>query len=160
MASSTRKQNPRPSTTLGRVEPHIVLADPEGNEFCVLEPGNNFVDDAGLLGSLTCDGSPTVGYFWSKVLGWPLVWDQDDETAIRSGDGGLFITFGGSPVSPKHAKSRLHIDIAPSNDGDQRAEIDRLVSLGATRKDIGQGDVSWVVMADPDGNEFCVLTPR
>jgi predicted enzyme related to lactoylglutathione lyase len=139
---------------------HVVLADPEGNEFCVLEPGNSFVDDAGLLGSLTCDGSPTVGYFWSNVLGWPLVWDQDDETAIRSPDGGLFITFGGPPASPKHAKNRLHIDIAPPNDGDQRAEIDRLVSLGATRIDIGQGDVSWVVMADPDGNEFCVLTPR
>jgi predicted enzyme related to lactoylglutathione lyase len=139
---------------------HFVLADPEGNEFCILEPGNNFVDDEGFLGSLTCVGSPTVGYFWSEVLGWPLVWDQDDETAIRSRDVGLFITFGGPPVATKHAKNRLHIDIAPPHDGDQRAEIDRLVSLGATRIDIGQGDVSWVVMADPDGNEFCVLTPR
>jgi hypothetical protein len=138
---------------------HIVLADPEGNEFCVLEPGNNFVDYGGLLGSLTCDGSPNVGYFWSEVLGWPLVWDQDDETAIRSRDGGQFFTFG-PPVAPKRAKNRLHIDIAPPKDGDQRAEVDRLVSLGATRIDIGQGDVSWVVMADPDGNEFCVLTPR
>jgi catechol 2,3-dioxygenase-like lactoylglutathione lyase family enzyme len=139
---------------------HFVLADPEGNEFCVLEPGNNFVDDDGLLGSLTCDGSPAVGYFWSEVLGWPLVWDQDDETAIRSRDGGQFITFGGPPEAPKHGKNRLHIDIAPPKDGDQQAEVDRLVSLGATRIDIGQGDVSWVVMADPDGNEFCVLTPR
>jgi catechol 2,3-dioxygenase-like lactoylglutathione lyase family enzyme len=139
---------------------HFVLADPEGNEFCVLEPGNSFVDGDRLLGSLTCDGSPTVGYFWSEVLGWPLVWDQDDETAIRSRDGGLFITFGGPPVAPKRAKNRLHIDVAPPNGGDQRAEVDRLVSLGATRIDIGQGDVSWVVMADPDGNEFCVLTPR
>lgn len=135
---------------------HFVLADPEGNEFCVLEPGNNFVY-GGRLGSLTCDGSPAVGYFWSEVLGWPLVWDQHDETAIRSRDGGQFITFGGPP---KHAKNRLHIDIAPPKDGDQRAEVDRLVALGATRIDIGQGDVSWVVMADPDGNAFCVLTPR
>ena len=44
--------------------------------------------------------------------------------------------------------------------GDQQAEVERLVALGATRADIGQGDVDWVVMADPDGNEFCVLTPR
>jgi hypothetical protein len=139
---------------------HFVLADPEGNEFCVLEPGNSFVDDGGLLGSLTCDGSPAVGYFWSEALGWPLVWDQGDETAIRSRDGGVFITFGGPREAPKRAKNRLHIDIAPPEDGDQRAEVDRLVSLGATRIDIGQGDVSWVVMADPDGNEFCVLTPR
>jgi Glyoxalase-like domain len=138
---------------------HFVLADPEGNEFCVLEPGNSFVDYGSRLGSLTCDGSPAVGYFWSEVLGWPLVWDQDDETAIRSQDGGVFITFGGPP-EPKQAKNRLHIDIAPPKDGDQRAEVDRLVSLGATRIDIGQGDVSWVVMVDPDGNEFCVLTPR
>ncbi len=83
---------------------HIVLADPEDNEFCVLASDINFVDDAGLLGSLTCDGSPTVGHFWSKVLGWPLVWDQDPETAIRSRDGGLFITFGGPPVSAKARK--------------------------------------------------------
>lgn len=138
---------------------HVVLADPEGNEFCVLEPGNGFVDDRSRLGSLTCDGSPTVGYFWSEVLGWPLVWDQDDETAVRSRDGGVFITFGGPPAA-KHTKNRLPIDIAPPTDGDQRAEIDRLVALGATRIDIGQGDVNWVVLADPDGNEFCVLTPR
>ncbi|HYS36918.1 MAG TPA: VOC family protein [Pseudonocardiaceae bacterium] len=44
--------------------------------------------------------------------------------------------------------------------GDQQAEVDRLLSLDATRVDIGQGEVTWVVMADPDGHEFCVLTPR
>ncbi len=57
---------------------------------------------------------------------------------------------------PKTGKNRLHFDLVPPVDGDQHAEVDRLVSLGATRIDIGQGDVSWVVMADPDGNEFCV----
>jgi hypothetical protein len=61
---------------------------------------------------------------------------------------------------PKTGKNRLHLDLAPPVSGDQRAEVERLVSLGATRIDIGQGGVSWVVMADPDGNEFCVLTPR
>lgn len=139
---------------------HVVLADPEGNELCVLEPGNSFVDYGSRLGTLSCDGSPAVGYFWSEVLGWPLVWDQDDETAVRAREGGVFFTFGGPPVAPKHAKNRLHIDIAPPPDGDQHAEVDRLLALGAARVDIGQGDVSWVVMADPDGNEFCVLTPR
>ncbi|MFN2595417.1 MAG: VOC family protein [Actinomycetota bacterium] len=139
---------------------HFVLADPEGNEFCVLEPGNSFVDDHGLMGSLTCDGTPTVGYFWSEAFEWPLIWDRDDETAIRAPDGtGQFITFG-PPVRPKLRKNRLHIDVAPPADGDQGAEVRRLESLGARRIDIGQGDVSWVVMADPDGNEFCVLTPR
>jgi predicted enzyme related to lactoylglutathione lyase len=141
-------------------EGHVVLADPEGNEFCVIEPGNNYLADCGFFGELACDGSQRVGNFWSEALGWPLVWDQDQETAIRSPHGGPKISWGGPPLTPKTGKNRLHFDIAPSADGDQQAEVERLVSLGATRIDIGQGEVSWVVMADPDGNEFCVLTPR
>jgi len=141
-------------------EGHVVLADPEGNEFCVIEPGNNFLADCGFIGAVACDGSQEVGYFWSDALGWQLVWDQDQETAIRSPRGGPKITWGGPPLMPKTGKNRLHFDIAPPVDGDQRAEVDRLVSLGASRIDIGQGEVSWVVMADPDGHEFCVLTPR
>ena len=61
---------------------------------------------------------------------------------------------------PKTGKNRLHFDLAPPAHVDQQAEVARLVSLGATRVDIGQGAVSWVVMADPDGHEFCVLAPR
>ena len=136
---------------------HVVLADPEGNEFCVIEPDNSFLADCERLGSITCDGSREVGYFWSAALGWPLVWDQDEETAIRAPDRtGPFVTWG-PPIPAKVGKNRLHLDIAPP--GDQRAEVDRLVSLGASRIDIGQGAVDWVVMADPDGNEFCVLKP-
>ena len=141
-------------------EGHVVLADPEGNEFCVIEPGNTFLADCGFLGELACDGSQEVGYFWSTALGWPLVWDRDQETAIQSPGGGTKIAWGGPPVRPKTGKDRMHFDVAPPADGDQQAEVDRLVSLGATRVDIGQGEVSWVVMADPDGHEFCVLTPR
>ena len=141
-------------------EGHVVLADPEGNEFCVIEAGNNFLADTGFIGAITCDGSQEVGYFWSETLGWPLVWDQDEETAIQSPRGGSKIAWGGPPVAPKTGKNRLHLDIAPPADGDQQAEVDRLISLGAAPIDIGQGDVSWVVMADPDGNEFCVRTPR
>src|SRR6266511_513022 len=110
-------------------------------------------------GSITCDGTK-VGYFWSEALGWPLVWDQDEETAIRAPDGsGPFITWG-PPLAAKIGKNRLHLDIAPPDHIDQRAEVDRLVSLGANRIEIGQGEVDWVVMADPDDNEFCVLSPR
>jgi predicted enzyme related to lactoylglutathione lyase len=137
-------------------EEHVVLADPEGNEFCVIEPGNNFLAECGFIGALACDGSQQVGYFWSQALGWPLVWDQDQETAIRSPHGGPKITWGGPPLMQKTGKNRLHFDLAPPMGDDQRAEVDRLASLGATRVDIGQGEVSWVVMADPDGNEFCV----
>ncbi len=139
---------------------HFVLADPEGNEFCVVDP-DNFTKDGGTVGGIVFDASgPDVGYFWSKALDWPLVWDQDDETAIRAPDGkGQFITFG-PPLPPKSGKNRIHLDIAPPKNCDQAAEVERLISLGAIRVDIGQGNVSWVVMADPDGNEFCVLTPR
>ena len=56
----------------------------------------------------------------------------------------------------KSVKNRFHLDLRP---GDQAAEVARLVALGARRVDVGQGDVSWVVLADPDGNEFCVLKP-
>jgi predicted enzyme related to lactoylglutathione lyase len=141
-------------------EPHVVLADPEGNEFCLIEPENSFLAGCGRLGALSCDGSREVGYFWSSALGWPLVWDQDEETAIRAPDGnGPIISWGGGPEIPKTGKNRLHLDIAPAEDGDQRDEVDRLVSLGATPVDIGQGPVDWVVMSDPDGNEFCVLNP-
>jgi catechol 2,3-dioxygenase-like lactoylglutathione lyase family enzyme len=139
---------------------HVVLADPEGNEFCVIEAENKFLAGTGRIGAINCDGSQEVGYFWAEALGWRLVWDQDEETAIQSPLGGSKMSWGGPPVRTKTGKNRLHLDIAPSAGGDQQAEVDRLVTLGATRVDIGQDDVSWVVMADPDGNEFCVLTPR
>ncbi len=139
-------------------EGHVVLADPEGNEFCVIEPDNNFLADCGFIGAVSCNGSQEVGYFWSEALEWPLVWDQDQETAIRSPLGGPKITWGGPPLMARTGKNRLHFDIAPPVHGDQQAEVDRLVSLGATRVDIGQGEASSVVMADADGNEFCVLT--
>jgi len=138
-------------------EKHVVLADPEDNEFCVIEPGNDFLADCGFIGALSCDGSQEVGYFWSEALGWPLTWDQDQETAIRSPHGGPKVTWGGPPVAPKIGKNRLHFDLAPPAHSDHEAEVDRLVSLGATRIDIGLGEVDRVVLADPDDNEFCVL---
>jgi Glyoxalase-like domain len=141
-------------------EEHVVLADPEGNEFCVIEPGNTFLAGCGRIGALSCDGSQEVGYFWSRALDWPLVWDQDQETAIQSPNGGTKISWGGPPLAPKSGKYRLHLDLAPPADDDQQAEVERLLALGARHTDIGQGDVQWVVMEDPDGHEFCVLTPR
>jgi predicted enzyme related to lactoylglutathione lyase len=141
-------------------EGHVVLADPEGNEFCVIEPGNNWLAGCGFLGELTCAGSREVGYFWSEALSWPLVWDQGLQTAVRSPHGGPKISWDGAWLMPQTGKTRLHFDLAPPAHGDQQAEVDRLISLGATRIDIGQGEVSWVVMADPDGHEFCVLAPR
>ncbi len=138
-------------------EGHVVLADPEGNEFCVIEPGNSFLADCGFVGALACDGSQEVGYFWSEALGWPLVWDQDQETAIRSPFGGPKVTWGGPPVAPRAGRNRLHFDLAPAVGVDREAEVDRLVALGATRLESSQGPAGRTAMADPDGNEFCLL---
>jgi catechol 2,3-dioxygenase-like lactoylglutathione lyase family enzyme len=134
-------------------EGHVVLADPEGNEFCVIEPGNAFLAGCGFLGEIACDGTREVGLFWSAALGWPLVWDQDQETAIQSPHGGTKIAWGGPPVAKKQGWNWQRFDLTPAG-GDQRAEVDRLISLGATRLDV-EADGA-VVLADPDGNEFCV----
>jgi predicted enzyme related to lactoylglutathione lyase len=136
-------------------EGHVVLADPEGNEFCVVEPGNRFLADCGFVGAVSCDGSQQVGYFWSEALGWPLIWDQDEETGIRSPHGGPKITWGGPPVAPKAGRNRLQFDVAPTGEGGGPAEVERLLGLGATRLEDGDGE--RVVLSDPDGNEFDIL---
>lgn len=139
-------------------EGQVVLADPDGNEFCVIEAGNKFLADTGLIGALACDGTRDVGYFWSEALRWPLVWDQDQETAIQSPNGGTKITWGGPPVAPKTGTNRLYFELALPADADREAEIARLISLGATRT--GEGDAGQVLMLDPDGNEFAVQRHR
>jgi catechol 2,3-dioxygenase-like lactoylglutathione lyase family enzyme len=141
-------------------EGHVVLADPAGNEFCVIEPGNNWLAGCGFLAELTCAGSPGAGYFWSEALGWPLVLDQDLQTAIRSPGGGPKISWDGARMMPQAGELRLHFELGPPAYGDLQEEVGRLVSLGATRIESGHGQARRVVMADPDGREFCVLTQR
>ncbi|MET7289365.1 VOC family protein [Streptomyces sp. NPDC005573] len=157
-------------------EGHVVLADPDGNEFCVIEAGNKFLADTGpgLIGALACDGTRTVGHFWSAALGWPLVWDQDEETAIQSPHGGIKITWGGPPVAPKTGTNRLYLELTLPAGADLAAETGRLIALGATRPGAGSGtgmgtgagtgtggsDDTHVFLLDPDGNEFSVRRPR
>jgi catechol 2,3-dioxygenase-like lactoylglutathione lyase family enzyme len=142
-------------------EGHVVLADPEGNEFCVIPAGNKFLAGCGLIGALACDGSQQVGYFWSEALGWPLVWDQDEETAIQSPQGGTKITWGGPPLMPRGGdRDRLRFDVSPAAGVPQETVVDRLVSLGAARVAAGQDGLGAVRMTDPDGNEFRVLASR
>lgn len=136
-------------------EGHVVLADPAGNEFCVIEPGNSFLADCGFLGELACDGSRDVGVFWSAALDWPLVRDQDEETAVQSPRGGTKVAWGGPPVLPVDAMEPQRFELVVV-DSDLTAEADRLVALGATRRD-GGGD-GVVVLADPDCVEFRVST--
>ena len=100
--------------------------------------------------------------FWESALGWRRTHEEDDDVVLEPPKGSpedgvapdlLFLRVPGD----KAVKNRLHLDVRPK---DQAAEVARLEGLGARRTDIGQGaGVSWVVMADPDGNEFCVLRP-
>jgi hypothetical protein len=131
-------------------EDHVVLADPDGNEFCVIGPGNNFLAGCGFLGEVSCEGSREVGLFWRDVLEWPLVWDQDGETAVQSPHGGTKVSWGGPPVSPKNGRNRQRLDLAAP---DVASEVERLVALGAI--ELGDRD-GGVELADPDGNEFSV----
>ncbi len=98
-----------------------------------------------------------LGRWWQAALGWTVVNDDPADFEIRPRVDRLpGIIF--EPVRErKQVKNRLHLDLRPD---DQTAEVERLLALGATRVDIGQGDVSWVVLADPEGNEFCILATR
>jgi glyoxalase superfamily protein len=97
--------------------------------------------------------------FWSAALDWPIVQQEDDEVLVAPSreaptvPGMYPLLFARSPDTKK-IKNRWHFDLAPD---DQDAEVRRLEGLGARRVDIGQGDQSWVVMADLEDNEFCVL---
>lgn len=96
----------------------------------------------------------TLGRWWQVALGWVVVNDSPDEFEIRPSDDRLpGILFVPAPEA-KSCKNRLHLDFRPD---DQDAEVERLVGLGATHADVGQGDQTWVVLSDPEGNEFCVL---
>jgi Glyoxalase-like domain len=135
-------------------EGHIVLSDPEGNELCVIEAGNGFLAGCGPLGEAACDGTRAVGVFWHHALGWPLVWDQDEETAIQAPAGGTKLAWGGPPVAPRQGRNRQRFDLVTD---DLDSEVARLTSLGATGVAEQHGGVE---LADPDGNEFRLLASR
>jgi hypothetical protein len=96
--------------------------------------------------------------WWSDVLDRPLDESDDPEISLLPLDGvGPEILFVPVPEA-KAVKNRLHLDVRPQNGSDQETELRRLLELGARRIDVGQGpDVSWIVLADPEGNEFCLL---
>jgi hypothetical protein len=99
--------------------------------------------------------------FWCAVLGWQVIERDAEVVSIASGPGAsLSIDILSNQDGPKRAKNRLHLDVN-ATDRDQPAELERLTALGARPVDVGQGDsVSWHVLADPEGNEFCLLRSR
>ncbi|MER5481467.1 VOC family protein [Streptomyces sp. NPDC002734] len=113
---------------------------------------------------LDCREPEVLARFWCEVLDFVVLGREDDgsvEVGPREGFGGPQPTLILSPSDePKRGKSRLHIDVNPT-DREQDAELERLLALGARPAEIGQtGDESWHVLADPEGNEFCLLRAR
>ncbi len=96
--------------------------------------------------------------FWAELLDWQVLFEDDDEIVVGKDDE-TYPALVFLPVpEAKAGKNRLHIDLAPD---DRDAEVARAITLGAQPVDIGQGsDVTWVVLADPEGNEFCILSSR
>ncbi len=112
-----------------------------------------------FVNSLTVDARDpaSLARFWADALEWPILFEADDEVMIAPFEDhrpGVHPILFNRNDDEKRVKNRWHFDLAPT---DHDAEVARLERLGANRADIGQGDVDWVVMADPEGNEFCVL---
>jgi hypothetical protein len=144
--------------------PWTVLADPDGNEFCVLEPRDGF-GDTGTMAAIVHDAvdPAALAAFWVAASGWQVADVRERTTILRapSGDGPLLAFV--KTDEPHRYKNRIHLDVAGYADDDRDAEVARLMALGATPADVGQGDdpeITWVVLADPEGNEFCVLRSR
>jgi Glyoxalase-like domain len=115
--------------------------------------------------SMKAHDKSAIGRFWAAALGWEVTTDNADETNVEPpglvypDPRAVYIDVLNVP-EPKTVKNRIHLDLATTSAQHQAERVADLQALGATPIDIGQGDVPWTVLADPEGNEFCVLTPR
>jgi Glyoxalase-like domain len=123
---------------------------------------------------IDCHDNAAQARWWAGVLDWQIIYEAEDEVVIvprhitpeslratpweQVGPGLVFVLV----PEDKTVKNRLHMDLAPQLDDDQAAMVQSLIAAGATRVNVGQdeNEVTWVVLADPEGNEFCVLSPR
>ncbi|WP_030610766.1 VOC family protein [Streptomyces achromogenes] len=138
--------------------PWTVLADPEGNEFCVLEPREAYRDTGPVARVVVdCADPRAMARFWGEAMDWVPHEVSDERAVLRSAEGsGPFLVFLRTP-DVKTVPDRVHLDLLPYPGDDKAAEVTRLRALGATDLDLGQGDVPWTCLTDPEGHEFCVL---
>jgi predicted enzyme related to lactoylglutathione lyase len=138
--------------------PWTVLADPEGNEFCVLEPREIYRDTGPIAAVVVdCADPRAMARFWGEAIGWTPHKVTDEHAALRSARGvGPYLEFLRTPGG-KTVPDRVHLDLVPGAGDDKAAEVARLRALGAADLDVGQGDVPWTCLTDPEGHEFCVL---
>lgn len=135
-----------------------VMADPEGNEFCVLD---SRYEETGPIATVVvdCADPPAMADFWSQATDWTLLRVSDQNAVLRSSQGvGPYLQFLRTP-DPKTVWNRVHLDLRPYPGDNHEAEAARLIALGATAVDLGPNDLPWTVLADPEGNEFCLLAP-
>ncbi|WP_019811761.1 VOC family protein [Saccharomonospora halophila] len=135
--------------------PWVVLADPEGNAFCVMEHRDAYVG-AEPIAALPLDSAAPErdAAFWSGITGW-IPFDGPAPATLRHPSGrGPLLEFCSEP-EPKRGKNRLHLDVRLGGDDD--TVLDRLAESGADRIGRSAPGLPWTVFADPSGNEFCVL---
>jgi Glyoxalase-like domain len=143
--------------------PWEVLADPEGNEFCVLDPRPVYQGIGPVAAVVAdCRDPVAVAGFWALASGWA----PGNSVALSAGAVSLRSPAGVGPylellpsADAKTVKNRIHLDVAPELGEDQAAAVAALRAAGAVPVDVGQGPVSWTVLADPEGSEFCLLSP-
>jgi hypothetical protein len=139
--------------------PWTVMADPEGNEFCVLD---SLYEVTGPIATVVADCADprAMARFWGEAMDWTVHKVTDHNAVLRSAAGvGPYLQFLRTP-DVKTGWNRVHLDIRPYPGDDLETEAARLRGLGATAIDLGRDDIPWIVMADPEGSEFCLLTPR
>ena len=107
--------------------------------------------------TIDCSNPAALARFWAEVLDYKVTFEEDEEVVIQPKDGSGGALLFATTTDEKVVKNRMHLDLNPT---DQKAEVERVKALGAKEVDIGQTNVPWVVLADPEGNEFCILTAR
>jgi predicted enzyme related to lactoylglutathione lyase len=138
--------------------PWEVLADPEGNEFCVLPDAQT--DDR--LATICMDAADPAaqGRFWTAATGWTVTDEGGWGVRLRSTTGTGPALVMGPPVAPKSGRNRLQLSLTPWPDTDMSAEVARLLDAGASRMDTGHRDTTPHTLTDPEGNEFHILLPQ
>ena len=143
--------------------PWEVMADPEGNEFCVLDPRPVYQGTGPVAAVVAdCRDPAAVAGLWALASGWVPGNSVSSAGAVslrspaRVGPYLELLPSG----EAKTVKNRLHLDVAPELGEDQAAAVAALLAAGAVPADVGQGSVSWIVLTDPEGSEFCLLSPR
>jgi hypothetical protein len=141
--------------------PWVVLADPEGNEFCVLEPREEYAD-TGAVAALAVGTAdpPRLAHFWSAAAGWPITHSASSFAGIRSaGEQGPWLELLRANQDP-HRPGRLRVDLIPRRGDDPAAEVERLRAAGALTLRPSDFRTPPMVLAAPETYEFRLLRPH